>query len=139
MKHFTIQTPEQAQALRRFNSTPKFALKIGHIITPSAGVVTRAYWDDYPEADALTFEQCMSIVKDVVTEEVLRELGDIQDFELWNWIHVVEGKSRIARSTLPPNRTYLSLQDVAGGRAMTLIPNPTATKIRLLTSILRGQ
>lgn len=138
MKHFTIQTHEQAQALRRFNSTPKFALKIGHIITPSAGVVTRAYWDDYPESDAITFEQCMSIVNDVVTEEVLRELGEVGELGACKFVEIVGGQSRVARSKTPPHRVYLFIADNEDS-AMTLIPNPTATNIRLLTSILRGQ
>ena len=139
MKHFTITTETEAAALRPFASEP---LKVGHIVTPSAGNVTHTAWDNYPESDALTFEECMAVVRDEVTDEVLSEVGELNDFEYSQVVELVQGSSTIAK--LKPNagmqnRVYLSLQQGSQSNAMTEIPNPTATKIKLLAAILRGE
>lgn len=70
MKHFTITTQEQSEALRPYNVTPQDLIKVGHIITPSANEAYHTCWDDYPEDEAITFEECMSILKDEVTVDV---------------------------------------------------------------------
>ena len=132
MKHFTITTETEAAALRPFASEP---IKVGHIVTPSAGNVTHTAWDNYPEDDALTFEQCMAVVRDEVTEEVLWEVGEFCNRATFDESVVSERGSRIAR--MKNGRVYLMVQDEKD-LAGTFIPNPTATKIKLLAAILRG-
>jgi hypothetical protein len=119
--------------LRPFASEP---LKVGHIITPSVGIVTHTAWDDYPESDALTLEQCMAIVGDEVTEDVLREVGEFCNRATFDESVVSERGSRIAR--MKNGRVYLMVQDEKD-LAGIFIPNPTATKIKLLAAILRGE
>jgi hypothetical protein len=141
MKHFTITTDTEAAALRPFASEP---LKVGHIITPSVGIVTHTAWDDYPESDALTFEECMAIVRDEVTEEVLREVGE---FTEWNnrfgsqiKCYIVEEEyGTDALIEVNENREIDLTLDCGGDCASINIPNPTATKIKLLAAILRGE
>jgi hypothetical protein len=133
MKHFTITSDTEAAALRPFASEP---LKVGHIITPSVGIVTHTAWDDYPESDALTLEQCMAIVGDEVTEDVLREVGEFCNRATFDESVVSERGSRIAR--MKNGRVYLMVQDEKD-LAGIFIPNPTATKIKLLAAILRGE
>lgn len=138
MKHFTITTKEQAEALRPYNVTPQDPIKVGDTITPSANKAYHTCWDEYPEDEAITFEECMSIVLDEVTEDVLRELGG-DDF--WS------NKSYIGF----PITDKLDMSILKGTSDVVLdvywendhreieIPNPTATKLRLLVAILRGE
>ena len=119
--------------MRPFASEP---IKVGHIVTPCAGSVTHTAWDNYPEDDALTFEQCMAVVRDEVTEDVLREVGEFCNRATFDESVVSERGSRIAR--MKNGRVYLMVQDEKD-LAGTFIPNPTATKIKLLAAILRGE
>jgi hypothetical protein len=138
MKHYTIPSDTEAAALRPFASEP---LKVGHIITPSVGIVTHTAWDDYPEADALTFEQCMAIVRDEVTPEAIRSIADGMKCDWW----AIDTFSGIQVSEF----VSIGLDKEGGDVFITfenftkmmrqLIPNPTATKIKLLAAILRGE
>lgn len=135
MKHYTITSETEAAALRPFASEP---LKVGHIVTPSVGSVTHTAWDDYPEADALTFEQCMSIVRDEVTEDVLMEVGRGDFWANTSYIgfYVTEGfEVSIMKGT-----SDVFLDVYCSNEHMEIpIPSPTATKVRLLAAILRGE
>ena len=135
MKHFTITADTEAAALRPFAYEP---LKVGHIVTPSAGNVTHTAWDDYPEADALTFEQCMAIVRDEVTEDVLREVGRGDFWANTSYIgfYVTEG----FEVSIMKGKSDVFLDVYCSNEHMEIpIPNPTATKVRLLAAILRGE
>jgi hypothetical protein len=137
MKHYTITSDTEAAALRPFASDP---LKVGHIITPSVGSVTHTAWEDYPEADALTFEQCMSIVKDEVTEHVLREVGGELYFE---HPKLIEGEKRVGFDLFAEHDSDACIEmGLSSCRVLfngIEIYNPTATKIKLLAAILRGE
>jgi hypothetical protein len=137
MKHYTITSDTEAAALRPFASEP---LKVGHIITPSVGSVTHTAWEDYPEADALTFEQCMSIVKDEVTEHVLREVGGELYFE---HPKLIEGEKRVGFDLFAEHDSDACIEmGLSSCRVLfngIEIYNPTATKIKILAAILRGE
>lgn len=140
MKHFTITTKEQAEALRQYNVTPQDPFKAGHIITPSANEAYHTCWDEYPESDAITFEECMSIVRDEVTEEVLRELAGAMYFEN---PHPFEGEKWIGFDLFAEWDPDAIVQKGLKSGRVTFngieIPNPTANKLRLLVAILRGE
>ena len=142
MKHFTITTEEQAQALRPYTMGWQ---SVGNIVSPSAGKAVTTHWPEYPEAYAITFEQCMSIVKDEVTDELLDEMG--REHYWYNGIKDVNGHQwhgfEICDSDfdtvdfvrcIQTEQCYLQIGDDKAE-----IPNPTATKLRLLTKILRGE
>jgi hypothetical protein len=137
MKHYTITSDTEAAALRPFAYNP---LKVGHIITPSVGSVTHTAWEDYPEADALTFEQCMSIVKDEVTEHVLREVGGELYFE---HPKLIEGEKRVGFDLFAEHDSDACIEmGLSSCRVLfngIEIYNPTATKIKILAAILRGE
>jgi hypothetical protein len=137
MKHFTITSDTEAAALRPFASEP---LKVGHIITPSVGIVTHTAWDDYPESDALTFDECMAIVRDEVTEEVLREVGRELYFE---HPKLIEGEKWVGFDLYAEHDSDAGVDMGLTSRRVMFnginIPNPTATKIKLLAAILRGE
>ena len=126
MKHFTITTETEAAALRPFASEP---IKVGHIVTPCAGSVTHTAWDNYPEADALTFEECMAVVRDEVTEEVIKELGGNGMF-----LNINDGWQLQVLTT-----TVVELAAVSTTVTGQIIESVTATKIKLLAAILRGE
>jgi hypothetical protein len=137
MKHYTITSDTEAAALRPFASD---SLKVGHIITPSVGSVTHTAWEDYPEADALTFEQCMSIVKDEVTDDVLREVGGELYFE---HPKLIEGEKRVGFDLFAEHDSDACIEmGLSSCRVLfngIEIYNPTATKIKILAAILRGE
>ena len=137
MKHFTITTETEAAALRPFASEP---LKVGHIVTPCAGSVTHTAWDNYPEDDALTFEQCMAVVRDEVTEEVISEVGGELYFE---HPKLIEKEKRVGFDVYAEHDSDACVEmGLSSGRVLFNgidVPNPTATKIKLLAAILRGE
>ena len=138
MKHFTITSNTEAAALRPFASEP---LKVGHIVTPCAGRVTHTAWDNYPEADALTFEQCMAVVRVEVTGEVLHELGKGESFRTDSdyGFDIEKGQDVSIVRTSIGNVFMVVFISNDIGHASIKIPNPTATKIKLLAAILRGE
>jgi hypothetical protein len=137
MKHYTITSDTEAAALRPFASNP---LKVGHIVTPSVGSVTHTAWEDYPEADALTFEQCMAIVLDEVTDDVLREVGGELYFE---HPKLIEGEKRVGFDLFAEHDSDACIEmGLSSCRVLfngIEIYNPTATKIKILAAILRGE
>jgi hypothetical protein len=138
MKHFTITSDTEAAALRPFASEP---LKVGHIITPSVGSVTHTAWEDYPEADALTFEQCLAIVRDEVTEDVMWEVGGGEAFRTdYTYGFDIEKGRDVSIVRTNGGNVFVTVfisNDI--DHAIVPIPNPTATKVRLLAAILRGE
>ena len=140
MEHFIITTEEQAKALRPYTLGKQ---SVGNIVSPSAGKAVTTHWSEYPESDAITFEQCMAIVRDEVTEDVMWELGDVFTNGIGDITSTVIDKPSSSESDmfliLRHNGRGLIELDGFDGNASLEIPNPTATKLRLLTKILRGE
>jgi hypothetical protein len=134
MKHFTITTDEQAKALRPYATEP---VKLGHIVHPDAGSIVHTAWQEYRESDRITFEQCMSIVRDEVTEEVLRELGEVEVQKNCKLSTVIGEKMAVAMYN--DGDVVLLLRDEVLGAGSISVPKPTATKLRILAAILKGE
>jgi hypothetical protein len=135
MKHFTITSDTEAAALRPFASEP---LKVGHIVTPSVGSVTHTAWEDYPEADAMTFDECMAIVRDEVTEDVMRDIGSPFIRAKHGYFAQIDDMCHIA-FYISTGKVELVTMNRHCNVSGIIIPNPTATKIKLLAAILRGE
>jgi hypothetical protein len=152
MKHFTITSDTEAAALRPYRMSKAEEPKVGDIVSPIAGCAVVTQWPDYPEADAMTFEECMAIVRDEVTEEVLREVGGKLYFEHPKLIEgelyfehpkLIEGEKWIGFNLFAEWDKDACVEMALNSRRVTFnginIPNPTATKIKLLAAILRGE
>jgi hypothetical protein len=140
MKHFTITSDTEAAALRPFRMSKAEEPKVGDIVSPIAGCAVVTQWPDYPEADAMTFEECMAIVRDEVTEEVLREVGGELYFE---HPKLIEGEKWVGFDLYAEHDSDAGVDMGLTSRRVMFnginIPNPTATKIKLLAAILRGE
>jgi hypothetical protein len=134
MKWFEIENQEQAEVLRAYTLGKQ---SVGNIVSPSANSVTVTDWPDYPEADRLSFDQCMSIVRDEVTEDVLREIGPLKKGTYYVRCNVTDDINLL----LWPDGTASIEFSFGAGTAFdrTIIPNPTATKLRILAAILQGK
>lgn len=117
--------------------------RIGDRVSPMPNVVSATQWPDYPESDRLTFGQCMAIIKDEVTEDVMRELGDVYINGIGDITSTVIDKPISTEADmfliLRHNGRALIELDGFDGSASLEIPNPTATKLRILAAILKGE
>jgi hypothetical protein len=133
MKWFEIENQEQAEVLRAYltqTGRKRVRIRSGSIVGPSMGSVIVTDWPDYPEADRLSFDQCMSIVRDEVTDDVMEELGGEGNFLnlSMRWQIYID------------TPTAIELQQIEGQSVTSqIVENMTATKLRILAAILQGK
>jgi hypothetical protein len=138
MKHFTITSDTEAAALRPFRMSKAEEPKVGDIVSPIAGCAVVTQWPDYAEADAMTFEECMAIVRDEVTEDVMRDIGSPFIRAKHGYFAQIDDMCYIA-FYISTGKVELVTMNRHCNVSGIIIRNPTATKIKLLAAILRGE